>query len=225
MPMKGSGPATDFREIDRFDGGVGWIAYPDETMQRASHALSADGGVWLVDPVAVDGLDDLLADVGDVAGVVVLLDRHGRDAARLARRYDVSVHVPAWMDDFAREFDVPIERCRTELADTGYRVHRLLDTSFWKEAALSNSEGTLVVPEAVGTAEYYTTDDERLGVHPMLRAFPPRRLRGLAPDRVLVGHGAGVSSRADAALEDALRGSRRRAPRLYAKTARELLPW
>jgi hypothetical protein len=225
MPMKGSGPAADFREIDRSDSGVGWIAHPEETMERASHALVVDDDVWLVDPVDAEGLDDLLADLGTVAGVVVLLDRHERDAARLARRHGVSVHLPAWMDDLASGIDAPIEPCRTELADTGYRTRRILDTPFWKEAALYDGEGTLVVPEAVGTASYFTTDEERLGVHPMLRAFPPRRLRGLASDRVLCGHGAGVSSDANEALNGALRGARRRAPRLYARTAREFLPW
>src|SRR5699024_3715660 len=83
MPMKDTG-RTDLVTIDRFDGGVGWLAHPDERMQRASHALSTDDGVWLVDPVDADGLDDLLAEEGDVAGVVILLDRHKRDAARLA---------------------------------------------------------------------------------------------------------------------------------------------
>ena len=225
MPMKGSGPATDFREIDRFDGGVGWIAYPDERMQRASHALVDDGDLWLVDPVDTEGLDDLLAEFGEVCGVVVLLDRHERDAARLARRHDVSVHLPVWMKGLASDLDAPVEPVRTELADTGYRLQRLLDTPFWKEAALSNPEGTLLVPEALGTAAYYRTEAERLGVHPILRAFPPRRLRGLAPDRVLLGHGSGITTDASDALADALRGSRRRAPQLYARTARSFLPW
>lgn len=225
MPMKGSGPATDFHEIDRFDGGVGWIAYPEERMQRASHALVVNGDVWLVDPVDAEGLDDFFAEFGEVAGVVTLLDRHERDAARLARRHDVPVHVPVWMENVARGLSVPVEPLRTELADTGYRVRRLLDTPFWKEAALSNDDGTLVVPEAVGTVAYYTAGEERLGVHPMLRLLPPRRLQGLAPERVLVGHGAGVMSSASAALEDALRGSRRRAPQLYAEAARSLAPW
>jgi hypothetical protein len=224
MPMKGSGPATDFHEIDRFDGGVGWIAYPDERMQRASHALTDDGDLWLVDPVDAEGLDDLLAEEGEVAGVVVLLDRHERDAARLARQHDVSVHLPVWMKSLASDLDAPVEPVRTELADTGYRLQRVLDTPFWKEAALSNDE-TLLVPEALGTAAYYRIEAERLGVHPMLRAFPPRRLRGLAPDRVLLGHGAGVTVDASDALAEALRESRRRAPQLYARTARSLLPW
>jgi hypothetical protein len=224
MPMKGSGPATDVQEIDRFDGGVGWIAYPDERMQRASHALAVDGDLWLVDPVDAEGLDDSLAEEGEVRGVVVLLDRHERDAACLARRHDVSVHLPVWMTGLASDLDAPVEPIRTELADTGYRLQRVLDTPFWKEAALVGDE-TLLVPEALGTAAYYRTETERLGVHPMLRAFPPRRLRGLAPDRVLLGHGKGIATDASNALAEALRGSRRRAPQLYARTVRSLLSW
>ncbi|WP_166377168.1 hypothetical protein [Halorubrum sp. BOL3-1] len=34
---------------------------------------------------------------GDVAGVVVLQDRHTRDAAAVARRHGVPVFVPEWM--------------------------------------------------------------------------------------------------------------------------------
>ncbi len=62
MAMKGSGDA-DLTVIDEFTDGVGWIAYPDETMERASHALSVDGDVWVLDPVDADGVDDLLADL------------------------------------------------------------------------------------------------------------------------------------------------------------------
>ena len=39
MGMKADGEA-DLHEIDRYDGGVGWIAYPNETMERASHAVA-----------------------------------------------------------------------------------------------------------------------------------------------------------------------------------------
>ena len=221
MPMKGSGPAT-LEEIDRFEGGVGWLAYPDERMQRASHALATDEGVWLVDPVDADGLNDLLAEFGEVAGVVVLLERHERDAARLARRHNVSVYVPSWFERVS--IDAPTERFSGSLGETGYRL-RKISTPLWTEAALYHEhEGTLVVPEAVGTAAYARTDAERLGVHPALRLLPPRRaLRGLAPERILVGHGAGVHTDATAALSDALSGSRRRAPALYAKTARLFL--
>lgn len=221
MSMKGSGTA-DYAEIDRFDGGVGWIAYPDERMQRASHALSTDEGVWLVDPVDAAGLDDLLAEFGDVAGVVVLLDRHTRDAARIADRHDVSVHIPSWMSGI--DLDAPTERFSGTLGETGYRL-RMVATPLWQEAALYHENGeTLVVAEALGTAEYSRTDAERLGVHPALRLLPPRQsFRDFAPERVLVGHGAGIHENASAALSEALSGSRRRTPSLAAKIVRLVL--
>lgn len=221
MPMKGSG-ATELAEIDRFEGGVGWIAYPDERMQRASHALVGDDGVWLVDPVDASGLDGLVDEFGDVAGVVLLLDRHERDAAAIARRHDVSVYVPSWMSGMS--LDAPTERFSGTLGETGYRLRKIA-TPLWQEAALYHAEErTLVVSEALGTAEYVRTDAERLGVHPALRLFPPRRsFRDCSPEHILVGHGAGIHADANAALSDALDGSRRRAPSLYAKTARLFL--
>jgi hypothetical protein len=220
MSMNGAG-ATDFEEIDRFDGGVGWLAYPDERMQRASHALATDDGVWLVDPVDAEGIDDLLAELGAVAGVVLLLDRHKRDAAAFATRHDVSVHIPSWMSGVAGDIDAPVERFDGELGETGYRL-RMVATPLWQEAVLYHDEQeTLVVAEALGTSEYMRTDTERLGVHPALRLFPPREsLQEFAPQRVLMGHGAGVHEHANAALGAALSGSRRRAPALYLKAAR-----
>lgn len=224
MSLKGSGAATEWQEIDEWAGGTGWVAYPDEAMERASHALDGEDGVWLVDPVDFEGVDDVLADRGEVAGVVVLLNRHKRDAARLARRHDVSVHVPEFMDDVIRDIDAPVEPVRTDLAGTEYGVHTVVDNAVWKEAMLYGEvTDTLVVAEAVGTTSYFRTDDERLGVHPALRLKPPRRLRRLDPERVLVGHGPGVFEDATAALEGALTGARRRTPRLYAKNLREFL--
>ncbi|WP_226480150.1 hypothetical protein [Natrinema amylolyticum] len=218
--------ATDYREIDRFDGGVGWIAHPEEQMQRASHALEVDGEVWVVDPVDAEGIDDLFAEFGDVAGVVVGLDRHKRDAAAIADRHDVPVYLPDWFTGVTEEIDAAVARFDDELSDTGIRAITVVDSRFWQEIALYNpADGTLVVPETVGTADFFLAGDERLGVHPMLRLKPPRTaLRGVAPERVLVGHGAGVMDGAARVLEDALSRSRKRAPRLYAETAWEMLP-
>ncbi|MCU4718991.1 hypothetical protein [Halapricum hydrolyticum] len=224
MPLKGSGPAR-MREIDRYDGGVGWIAHPDEQMQRASHAVVGEnGGVWVLDPVDTDGVDDLLAEYGEVEGVAVLLDRHKRDAATVARRHDVPVYVPEWMSGVASELDALVERVHVDLGDSGFGVHELIDTPLWQEAVLyGEHDETLVVPEALGTAEYFLTGEETLGVHPALRLKPPRSLRRFAPERVLVGHGEGVLGDAAGAIADALRGARRRAPRLYAETVRSML--
>jgi hypothetical protein len=223
MPLKGG--HADLREIDRWDGGVGWIAYPDERMQRASHALAVDGDVWVVDPVDAPGLDDLLAELGDIVGVAVCLDRHKRDAGPVANRHDVPVYVPEWMDGVASAVDAPIERFGAELGDSGYRVRRVRDASLppWQEAALYTDD-TLLVPEAVGTASFFRAGSERLGIHPMLRPIPPRRALGdLTPDRVLVGHGEGVFEDATEALRDALDGARRRLPAAYAKMIREMV--
>ncbi|AHF98884.1 hypothetical protein HALLA_08425 [Halostagnicola larsenii XH-48] len=218
--------AADFEVIDRFDGGVGWIAHPDERMRRASHALEIDGNVWVIDPVDADGIDELFAELGTVAGVVTLLDRHKRDAATIANRHGVEVYLPDWFEGVAEDIDAPIVRFGAELADTGLEASVMRKSRFWQEVALYNpADGTLVVPESVGGSSYFLTRGERLGVHPVLRAIPPReQLGGFDPDRVLVGHGSGVLEDADAALEDALRGSRRRIPWLYGRIVWNLLP-
>lgn len=211
--------AGDLVEIDRWEGGVGWLAHPAETLQRASHALAVDGEVWVVDPVDAPGLDGLLADLGDVAGVVLGLDRHKRDAAAVATRHDVPVYLPRPLAGVAEALDATTAVVGEELADTGYRTHTLVDNRFWTEVALHHpGNGTLLVPEAVGTAPHFLVGGERLGVHPALRLRPPRRvLAGYEPERVLVGHGRGVHEGATAALADALRTARRNAPRLYWK--------
>ncbi len=72
------------RRIDTFAFGLSWIA--DEPMRRASHALADDGRVWLVDPLDEPDAIERARDLGPVAAVVQLLDRHNRDCAALARR-------------------------------------------------------------------------------------------------------------------------------------------
>ncbi len=223
--MKGSGEA-DLAVVDEFDGGVGWIAYPDETMERASHALSVDGDIWVLDPVDADGVDDLLADLdGEVAGTVVCLDRHKRDAAAVATRHDVPVYVPEWMTGVAAKLDAPVERFGRELG--GLRAITVRDSSLppWQEVALyDEAGGTLYVPEAVGASAYMRTGAETIGVHPMLRLTPPRRALGdLDPDRVLCGHGAGVLDHGGRELAAALDSSRGNAPGLYVRSIKSLL--
>jgi hypothetical protein len=225
MTMKGDGPATDAREIDRWDGGIGWIAHPEETMQRASHALAVDGDVWVIDPVDTPDLDGRLAEFGEVRGVVVLVGRHTRDAAAVANRHDVPVYLPEPLAGVREDLDAPAEVFGGALPGTGYRTVTLLDTPLWQEVALYDDEsGTLVVPESVGTVDFFRAPGERLGVHPARRLFPPGALRGFVPERILVGHGEGVTEDAGAALRAALSGSRRKGPGLYAKTLRSFLP-
>ncbi|MGZ4390137.1 MAG: hypothetical protein ACXVZL_12220 [Gaiellaceae bacterium] len=177
---------------DEFDGGFGWI---EETgfMRRCGHALVDGGKVWLVDPFDVPGLDDRVGAAGEPAGVIQLLDRHGRDCAALAAR----LGVPHW----------------TLSAPEPFRAVPLATPPRWREAALWWPERrVLVAADALGTARYFHAGDERLGVHPLLRLFPPRRLASLEPDRILVGHGEGVHADARAALVEALATARRRLP-------------
>lgn len=220
MPIKKTERSTDIREIDRFDGGIGWIAHPDEGMQRASHALavpSEDGSeeddVWVVDPVDGEGVDDLLDELGTVRGVVVLMDRHARDAKAFADRYDVPIFVPSFVDP---GIDAPTQPLGDSLPGTDFEVVRTVDWPIWDEAALYDGE-TLVVGDLVGTVDYFLTDRERVGVHPLLRISPPRALRRFTPERILSGHGEGVMDNATRALEDAADGARRRAPRVWLK--------
>jgi hypothetical protein len=230
MELKATRPASGYEEIDRWAGGFGWLPHPEEAMQRASHALAverpddpdAPDDVWVVDPLRAPGIEDAIRDLGNVVGVVVLLDRHGRDAATFARRFDVPLYLPAWIDiDVPR--DVEVVRFEDHLPGSEYELIETVDLPGWHEAALYDDE-TLVVADVLGTADYFVTGAERLGVHPMLRLVPPRALRGLSPTRVVTGHGRGVRTDATRALRDALEGARRRMPRLYFETLRDALP-
>jgi len=53
---------------------------------------------------------------------------------------------------------------------------------------------------------------EVIGLHPLLRPFPPRTLGRVAPRRILCGHGEGVFEGAADALHEALQTGRRRLP-------------
>lgn len=211
--------------LDEWPGGLTWLAHPNEAEQRASHALATDEGVWLVDPLEAEGVDEAGEALGEVAGVVLLLDRHRRDAAAFAARYGVAVHLPEPLAPAAVGVDAPVERFDGELADTGYRSRPVVDNRFWLEAALVGDGGeTALVPEALGTNPFYTAPGERVGVNPFLRPFPPRRQLGdLAPERLLVGHGPPLLEDAGPAVRDALDGARRRAPAAYWHLLRSLV--
>jgi hypothetical protein len=224
MPAKVSSHAAEYREIDRFDSGVGWIAHPEEILQRASHALvTKDEEVWLVDPLDADGIDDRLVELGTVAGVVVLSNHHLRDAAAIANRHDVAVSLPRAMQGVAESLDAPVERFAAELGNTGYELLTVNFMTGWQEFALYDGE-TLVASESIGTAPHFLTDEERLGVITALRLLPPKAAFGeLDPDRILLGHGKGVFEDAAAALTDALSGSRRRFPHALAENGSDQL--
>lgn len=218
MPVKATGPGTA-PEFESVHSGVTWIAHPEEGMQRASHALVTDGGVWLVDPVDTAELDDRIAQHGEVTGVVVLLDRHERDSAEVARRHDVPVTRPSGV---TREFDAPTRDESGHLPGTDYEFLSVTDWPGWREVGLWNGE-TLVVPESLGTNPFALAVGERLGFNPVARLAPPKHLAEYDPDRILVGHGQPVRDGATPALREALANARRRLPRAWLGALRAMV--
>jgi hypothetical protein len=188
---------TAVRFVDEGPWGFGWIHPEPSFMQRTSHALLVEGRVWLVDPTDGEGVEERVRGLGDPAGVVQLLDRHGRDCAALAERLGVPLHVVPDAAPAGAPFElVPVVRRRR-----------------WREDALwLPAQRLLVATEVLGSAPYYRAPGERLAVHPLLRLTPPRKLLRFEPEHVLTGHGEGVHEDATAALRDAIRGSRRRLP-------------
>jgi hypothetical protein len=196
-------PEVKIRICDETAFGFGWIASEPESLQRASHALAADGRVWLVDPVEGPEIGERIRVLGEPAGVLQLLDRHPRDCAVLAKR----LGVPHLRLPFGGVPGSPFE------------LRRVLSIPGWRELALWwEAERVLVCVEALGTVSYFRAPDEPLGVHPFLRLYQPRGLRDmakcLAPRHVLVGHGEGIhGDAAAAALAKAVGGARRATPR------------
>lgn len=213
MPLKCDGAGDDVTVVHRWDDGLTWMAHPDERMRRASHALVSGDDVWLVDPLDAEGLDRELAALGEVAGVVVLTNSHGRHADRLAERHDVAIHVPGCFHEDAHpihDVDAPVETFDEELADTGFELVWEKDGSGWKEGVLYHpDQRTLVVPDVLMTA-LFASEDGRLKVFPFFQWSPPRReLGSLDVERVLVGHGDPVVEDAQTALDSALAVPRR----------------
>jgi hypothetical protein len=196
--------ALKIRFCDELDGGFGWVV--DEPVQRCSHALVADGRVWVIDPVDGEGVEERVRAAGEPAGVIQLLDRHNRDSRALAARLDVPHHyVPIELIDGA-PFDFLVVR-------KGWK---------WREVALWwPDRRVLVCADALGTAPYFVATDERLGVHPLLRLVPPRRRLGnVQPEVVLCGHGEGILSGAAPLFYEALSTARRRIPSAVANGLR-----
>jgi len=152
MELKADGDA-DLHEIDRFDRGVGWIAYPGEAMERASHAIavpneSETDDVWVFDPVDAPGVDDL---GGSRDG------RGRRGRARPSQARQRSDRDPTRRSRLRRRLD---DRCRrgdrrprraVRLAAGGLGVRGVSDPRLhdppWQEVGFFDGE-TLIVPVA-----------------------------------------------------------------------------
>lgn len=165
---------------------------------RTSHALRADGRVWLIDPFDDSGALAAAAQLGPAAGVIQLLDRHNRDCATIAAG-----------------LGVPHLRVPERVAEAPFEIVPVVSLRFWDEVAIWwPAERALVIAEAVGTAPAFALG-RAAGVHPLLRPLPPRgRLGRWHPEALLVGHGAPLLSGGDAALAAALAHARGDLPKL-----------
>ena len=214
------GDPSGFEVVDRWAGGFGWQAHPDEAGARTSHAVRGPDGVWLVDPLDAPGIDGRIAVLGDVVGVTVLSNWHGRAAGVLAARHGVPVSVPSWMTRVPDRVDAPVERYERTFGESGFRVGRVDPLPGWREGvAYRERDGTLYTPDLLTTARL--VGDERVGLTLAARPFPPREALDVDPERILVGHGHGVFTDAATALADALAGARRRLPRALLDHGRE----
>lgn len=191
------------RFVDELEIGFGWIE--DARMRRTSHALVADGRVWVIDPIEGDGVDERVRSLGEPAGVIQLLNRHSRDGEAFATRLGVPLHVvPASLDE------------------TPFSVLPVVRRRLWSEVALWWPERrVLICGDALGTILFFRAGDEPAGLHPLLRLLPPRALRGLGPEHLLVGHGEGLHGESVARIvDDAVENARRRIPRWLADVPR-----
>lgn len=181
---------------DSVDWAVTWTE--GDAMARSAHALVDDARVWLIDPFADEAALRAAVALGEVAGVVQLLDRHARDCEAVAQR-----------------FSVPHLRLPDGLPGSPFRVHRMVWWPGWRELCLWwEDRQALVVAEAVGTNAYMAVSDGPVGVHPMLRLKPPGTLRRFSPESLFVGHGPTLHSGATPALQNALARSRKDIPRM-----------
>ncbi len=176
--------------------GITW--HETNAMARAAHAVRDGDRVWLIDPFEDAAALEAALALGQPAGVIQLLDRHQRDGERLAAGLGVA-----------------LLRLPASLPDTPFEVVSVVARPWWKEIALWwPAQQTLIVAEAIGTGPLFCLG-RRAGVHPLLRAVPPRSALGrYSPDRLLVGHGPALDADAAPALSEALASSRSDLPKL-----------
>jgi hypothetical protein len=167
MEMYERGGTEEAQVTAEWEDGISWMSHPGEKSQRASHALGTGAGVWLLDPLDAPTVEERIASLGDVAGVAVLSAYHARDAGAVARRYDVPVSVPTWMDRVDERIDAPIERYTVAPGGpaAGFHVFPCRPFPLWQEVFLYHEPtATLVAPDSMGTSDVHRVGDERLGL-------------------------------------------------------------
>lgn len=192
--------AITIDRIEEHAAGISWLVA--EAIDRTSHAVLADGRVWIIDPVDAPEAMERVAALGPPAAVVQLLDRHNRDCAAIAER-----------------LGVPHLRLPGDVPGSGIEAFTAVSFPGWREVALWwPAQQALLVAELLGSNAYYTGGSGRVGMHFMVRATAPGSVRGYRPRHLLLGHGTGVhGDEAAEELERAYHRARRDLPRLLLK--------
>jgi len=200
---------TAVRFCDELDFTVGWIHPEPGWMERAGHAVLSGRGVWVLDPVDGDGVEERIRALGEPAGVVRMLDRHSRDCEAFARRLGVPLHdVPFGGVDGAPFEVIPV-----------VRLPRCKEVALWFA-----DERTLVCADVLTNAVGYKAASERIGVHPFLRLKPPGVLREYDARHLLLGHGEGLhGDDVPEAIAEALSHPWTRMPDLAVQQVRNVL--
>lgn len=199
--------------VDEWSDSFGWIAKPEENMKRTSHAFVEDDDVYLVDPLDAENLDQKISEFGEVKGIVILFDRHERDSGKLAERYDCPVYVPEWFD---RELDVEVRKISDKVPGTDWEIHTVVDSRMSNEAALYHRETrTLIVADSLGTAKHLRGRGEELGMSPLYRFSPPKKLLKFEPERIFCGHGEGITENATETMKETVGEGRRKTVSAY----------
>lgn len=190
-------------DVEEHALGRTWVL--EESMQRAYHALIDDGRVWLVDPL--DRELDAIESLGEPAGVLQLLDRHNRDCAEVAAR-----------------LGVPHLKVPDAVPGSPFEAISVLRLPGWKETALWwPQRQALVVAETLAGNPMHSGGEQSVGVHFVLRAWPPGSLRRYRPRHLLLGHGHPLhGDAATAGVETAYARSRRDLPRVLLKLPRSV---
>lgn len=188
---------TQTAVFDEHELGLSWMV--EEQMQRASHALSHQGKVWLIDPIDIDQALERAEALGDVVAVLQLLDRHNRDCLAVSRR-----------------LDVPHLKVPDHIPASPFETVPVVRLPLWQETALWWPEhSALIVAEAIGTNRLYTAGRAKAGMHILLRPLPPTSLRSYQPEHLLVGHGPSLHGSAAAdGIDQAYDRARRDIPQL-----------
>jgi glyoxylase-like metal-dependent hydrolase (beta-lactamase superfamily II) len=199
-----SEPRTVAREILEVVPGVWHWRIHDERIDflSAAHAVRADGGSVLVDPLPVDS--GQLAKVRDVTAIVLTCGSHGRSAWRLRDELGVPVHVPSLSETLRDRADGTYGD-GDELPG-GLRAVFTPGAGTTQHTLVLRDPAVAFVPDLLAQAE-----GEELSLIPaeyMADAAEARRsvekLLDLDIEILCLGHGVPVTENAKAALRRAL---------------------